>query len=107
MRPSARGLNSLATHSLRLDPVRALSGTVALPGSKSVSNRALLLAALARGQTSIDNLLRSRQRSATAIDAAAQVINHNTRTALRQLQGMRTSKAGACARDDGHLAVEG
>lgn len=36
-----------------------MSGTVALPGSKSLSNRALLLAALADGTTVIENLLRS------------------------------------------------
>jgi 3-phosphoshikimate 1-carboxyvinyltransferase len=45
--------------SLRLEPIEHLSGTLALPGSKSISNRALLLAALARGETRLDNLLRS------------------------------------------------
>lgn len=35
------------------------SGTVRLPGSKSVSNRALLLAALARGETQLTGLLDS------------------------------------------------
>lgn len=44
---------------LRLEPIEHLSGTLALPGSKSISNRALLLAALARGETRLDNLLRS------------------------------------------------
>ncbi|MGI9327761.1 MAG: 3-phosphoshikimate 1-carboxyvinyltransferase, partial [Pseudomonadales bacterium] len=44
---------------LNLRPVRALSGSIALPGSKSVSNRALLLAALARGTTTLNNVLRS------------------------------------------------
>jgi 3-phosphoshikimate 1-carboxyvinyltransferase len=45
--------------SLRLEPVQALSGTLDLPGSKSISNRALLLAALATGRTRIANLLDS------------------------------------------------
>ena len=45
--------------SLTIQPLRALSGDIRLPGSKSLSNRALLLAALARGTTHIDNLLRS------------------------------------------------
>ena len=44
---------------LTIQPLPPLSGEVRLPGSKSLSNRALLLAALARGTTRIDNLLRS------------------------------------------------
>jgi 3-phosphoshikimate 1-carboxyvinyltransferase len=43
--------------SLPLPPVRAASGTVKLPGSKSISNRTLLLAALADGTTHIRELL--------------------------------------------------
>ena len=38
---------------------RTARGTLQLPGSKSVSNRALLLAALARGQTTLTGLLES------------------------------------------------
>ena len=45
--------------SLRLNPVRHIEGDVTLPGSKSLSNRILLLAALARGETRISNLLDS------------------------------------------------
>ena len=45
--------------SLTLGPAAALSGTVTIPGSKSISNRALLLAALAEGRTRIRNLLDS------------------------------------------------
>ncbi|MGL5119581.1 MAG: 3-phosphoshikimate 1-carboxyvinyltransferase, partial [Plesiomonas shigelloides] len=45
--------------SLTLQPIQRVSGTVNLPGSKSVSNRALLLAALARGTTRLTNLLDS------------------------------------------------
>lgn len=45
--------------SLTLQPVRAVSGTVQIPGSKSLSNRILLLAALAEGTTHITNLLDS------------------------------------------------
>jgi len=48
-----------AMETLRLDPVDHLAGHVTLPGSKSISNRALLLAALAAGTTRLDNLLRS------------------------------------------------
>jgi len=44
---------------LDLGPFSRASGTVRLPGSKSISNRVLLLAALASGETAITNLLDS------------------------------------------------
>ncbi len=43
--------------SLTLDPIDHVEGVVQLPGSKSISNRVLLLAALAEGVTRIGNLL--------------------------------------------------
>lgn len=45
--------------SLTLSGPRVSKGCIRLPGSKSISNRALLLAALAEGSTRIDNLLTS------------------------------------------------
>ncbi|AUT58846.1 3-phosphoshikimate 1-carboxyvinyltransferase [Paraburkholderia terrae] len=44
---------------LDLGPFSRASGTVRLPGSKSISNRVLLLAALSEGETTIANLLDS------------------------------------------------
>ena len=44
---------------LDLPPVKHVRGDVELPGSKSISNRVLLLAALAQGSTRIDGLLAS------------------------------------------------
>ena len=44
---------------LTLSPIRKISGIVNLPGSKSLSNRILLLSMLAKGQTEIQNLLDS------------------------------------------------
>jgi len=44
---------------LTLPPLRGASGTIRLPGSKSISNRMLLLAALATGTTEIRELLDS------------------------------------------------
>lgn len=44
---------------LKLDPIAKIDGEVNLPGSKSLSNRALLLAALAKGTSRITNLLES------------------------------------------------
>jgi 3-phosphoshikimate 1-carboxyvinyltransferase len=47
------------TRFLDLPPLRAIAGTVRVPGSKSISNRALLLAGFAAGTTSISGLLHS------------------------------------------------
>ncbi|MDR2853435.1 MAG: bifunctional 3-phosphoshikimate 1-carboxyvinyltransferase/cytidylate kinase [Burkholderiaceae bacterium] len=44
---------------LDIPPLAAAGGTVRLPGSKSISNRVLLLAALAEGSTRIDGVLDS------------------------------------------------
>ena len=44
---------------LDLVPAKRAQGTVALPGSKSISNRVLLLSALAQGTTRIQGLLAS------------------------------------------------
>jgi len=44
---------------LTLSPISHIDGHINLPGSKSVSNRALLLAALASGTTRLTNLLNS------------------------------------------------
>jgi 3-phosphoshikimate 1-carboxyvinyltransferase len=48
-----------STAFLDIPPLAAASGTVRLPGSKSISNRVLLLAALASGTTTIHDLLDS------------------------------------------------
>jgi len=44
---------------LDLPPLRSAAGTVRLPGSKSISNRVLLLAGLAQGTTAVHDLLDS------------------------------------------------
>ncbi len=44
---------------LTLSPIQKISGSVVLPGSKSLSNRILLLSMLAEGKTEIQNLLDS------------------------------------------------
>lgn len=46
-------------NTLTLKPIAKVDGEINLPGSKSLSNRALLLAALAEGTTKISNLLHS------------------------------------------------
>ena len=72
---------------LTLGPLTSLSGEVRLPGSKSISNRALLLAAMARGRTRLANLLHG----------------DDTRVMLDALGAL-----GIEVQDDGHeVAVEG
>ena len=44
---------------LRLDTITCINGEINIPGSKSISNRALLLATLAKGSTTLTNLLDS------------------------------------------------
>jgi len=44
---------------LKLAPISKISGSCQLPGSKSISNRLLLLSVLAQGNTTLQNLLRS------------------------------------------------
>lgn len=48
-----------AVHELVIQPVKVIEGHVKLPGSKSLSNRILLLAALAEGTTTVENILDS------------------------------------------------
>ncbi len=52
-------MNKRVLEHLTLTPCSRAQGTVTLPGSKSISNRVLLLAALSSGETFITNLLES------------------------------------------------
>jgi 3-phosphoshikimate 1-carboxyvinyltransferase len=69
---------------LDIPPLSSAGGTVRLPGSKSISNRVLLLAALSHGDTTVHDLLASDD---TAVMLAA----------LRQL--------GCSVAQDGNTAV--
>ena len=62
----------MSAASLTVDPGKVRGGTLSVPGDKSISHRALLLSALAEGETRIDGLLESSDCLATV-------------TALRQL----------------------
>jgi 3-phosphoshikimate 1-carboxyvinyltransferase len=73
---------------LDLPPLRRAAGTVRLPGSKSISNRALLLAGLAAGRTTLRGVLHS----------------DDTRV---MLSALRTLGCGVLAADDGALHVTG
>ncbi len=72
---------------LELKPARRAAGSVRLPGSKSISNRVLLLAALAAGRTTVRGLL----------DA------DDTRVMLDALERLGVR----CARAGGALLVDG
>ena len=57
MPPSAGPTRRLPA-ALKMEPVSGpVGGTVVLPGSKSITNRSLLIAGLASGRTVIDNAL--------------------------------------------------
>lgn len=45
------------TDTITIKPIHSVGGTVKLPGSKSISNRVLLLSALSNGTTELTNLL--------------------------------------------------
>src|SRR4029453_17145907 len=56
---------------LRASPAGPLAGTAAIPGDKSCSHRALILGALAAGETRISGLLEANDVAATARAVAA------------------------------------
>jgi 3-phosphoshikimate 1-carboxyvinyltransferase len=76
-----------STPFLDLPPLAGASGTVRLPGSKSISNRVLLLAALAGGTTTVHDLLDSDD-TRVMLDALAEL-------------GCRIERAGGTLRIEG------
>jgi 3-phosphoshikimate 1-carboxyvinyltransferase len=56
----------MAPMKLRSSPTAALSGIASVPGDKSISHRALIIGALAEGETRIEGLLESDDALATA-----------------------------------------
>ena len=50
---------SCPRESITIAPITTAAGTVQLPGSKSISNRALFLAAMAQSKTTLTGLLRA------------------------------------------------
>ena len=78
---------------LTLSPIQKVSGTVNLPGSKSLSNRALLLAALANGTTTLHNLLDSDDirymlKALTALGVNYQLNDDKTECVVEGLGGV-------------------
>lgn len=50
---------------MKIRPARSLSGAIALPGDKSISHRAAMIAAMANGETTIDNFATSADCAST------------------------------------------
>ncbi|NIP16354.1 MAG: 3-phosphoshikimate 1-carboxyvinyltransferase [Pseudomonadales bacterium] len=88
--------------SLIIKPVEAVEGDVTLPGSKSISNRALLLAAEAEGQTRLVNLLAS--------DDTTRMLTALGQLDIRVLEDgddhLVTGVAGPLVRDDRRLSLD-
>ena len=78
----------MTTEHLDLSCRTSAVGTVRLPGSKSISNRVLLLAALAEGQTEVRDLLASDDTA-------------------RMLDALRILGVGVTALEGGHWRVVG
>ncbi|AYA40703.1 3-phosphoshikimate 1-carboxyvinyltransferase [Xenorhabdus nematophila] len=85
--------------SLTLQPISRINGTINLPGSKSVSNRALLLAAFAKGTTRLTNLLDSDDirymlNALTALDIPYRLSADRTVCEVEGRSGNITGKSG-------------
>jgi 3-phosphoshikimate 1-carboxyvinyltransferase len=85
---------------LELGPLRRAAGVVRLPGSKSISNRVLLLAALAEGETEIRDLL-SAEDVDRMLDALAQLGVGLERTGPQRV--LVTGGSGSFPRRSGDL----
>ncbi|WP_430455590.1 3-phosphoshikimate 1-carboxyvinyltransferase [Rheinheimera sp.] len=78
---------------LTLNKINGVQGTVHLPGSKSISNRVLLLAALAQGETRISNLLHSDDiehmlNALTALGVSYQLSDCKSQCVVQGLGGL-------------------
>ena len=90
--------------SLELGPLHRAAGTVRLPGSKSISNRVLLLAALAQGATDVRGLLDAddtrvmrealRELGPQMREKRAELFLGNAGTALRPLTAVLALSGG-------------
>ncbi|WP_299491735.1 3-phosphoshikimate 1-carboxyvinyltransferase [uncultured Shewanella sp.] len=82
---------------LRLEPIQHIQGQVNIPGSKSISNRALLLATLAQGTTTLTNLLDSDDikymlASLKQLGVSYRLTNNNTVCEVDGLAGALNTK---------------
>ncbi|SDJ71795.1 3-phosphoshikimate 1-carboxyvinyltransferase [Ferrimonas sediminum] len=75
---------------LRLEPISHVGGVIQLPGSKSISNRALLLATIASGRTRLTNLLDSDdiRHMLTALDQLGVSYDYRKDQATIEVEGL-------------------
>ena len=75
---------------LTLQPIRSVRGEIRLPGSKSMSNRVLLLAALAKGTTQVRNLLESDDTThmLNALGNLGVTVRHSSDGAYSEVDGL-------------------
>ena len=79
---------------MRVEPASALRGDIAVPGDKSISHRALLLGAIADGESEIDGFGASRDTLSTAaavgaLGAGVEVEGERVRVEGAGLRGLR------------------
>ena len=79
---------------MRVDPASALRGDIAVPGDKSISHRALLLGAIADGESEIDGFGASQDTLSTAaavgvLGAGVEVEGERVRVDGAGLRGLR------------------
>src|SRR3954469_17428633 len=79
----------MSAATITLGPLRSARGTVALPGSKSISNRMLLLAALAEGRTTLTGVLAAddTERMIAALRALGVEVQHDAHEDVATLEG--------------------
>ena len=93
---------------MRIEPVSALDGHVAVPGDKSISHRAVLIGALCDGETRVSGFGRSADTEATiaAVRAlGAEVIEEDVDTLCVRGAGLRGLRGSEDAIDCGNAGT--
>jgi 3-phosphoshikimate 1-carboxyvinyltransferase len=93
---------------VRIEPAAALRGDIAVPGDKSISHRALLVGAIAEGETQVDGFGASEDTLATAaamraLGAGVEVDGERVRVAGVGLRGLSPPEAPIDCRNAGTL----
>src|SRR5262249_29271906 len=96
-----RRLPGLGRRGMRIEPASSLRGAIAVPGTKSISHRGLLLGAIADGETTIPGFGRAGDTEATvdALRALGVEIEVDGDTARVHGVGLRGLRAPAAAID--------
>jgi 3-phosphoshikimate 1-carboxyvinyltransferase len=93
---------------MRIEPVPSFEGHVAVPGDKSISHRAVLIAALCEGETQISGFGRSADTEATIAAVrllGAEVVEHEVDALTVRGRGLRGLEAPGEAVDCGNAGT--